>query len=113
MNERTLFILQQLITKFFNLYQYLSLARMLTRGGHCCGTKPETPESTMVTNIFYLLLESILNTLKYLKVLAKVECSVPSCFLFISMTYFIDDKALISNSLQYLQELLYVVELYA
>lgn len=54
MNERTLFILQQLITKFFNLYQYLSLARMLTRGGHCCGTKPETDPGEYYGNKYFL-----------------------------------------------------------
>lgn len=43
----TLFFLQLLVNKFYNLYQSLSLAQMLARWCHWCGRKPEYPEKTI------------------------------------------------------------------
>lgn len=40
-NPWTLFILQRFMSRFYNSYQYFSLAWMLVRVGHWCGKKPE------------------------------------------------------------------------
>lgn len=45
----TLFILQRLINKVYNLYWHFSLVRLLVRGDRWCGKRPEWLEKTHVS----------------------------------------------------------------